>query len=74
MNETENALQIIDRIERKIRELHHCISGMVKEAEAYRAEIARLSRINTELESQMRRMVANQCKCDCDWRNEDETA
>lgn len=73
MNETENALQIIDRIERKIRELHHCISGMVKEAEAYRAEIARLSRINTEIESQMRRMVANQCKCDCDWRQEDGT-
>lgn len=38
------------------------------------SENARLSKINTELESQMRRMVANQCKCDCDWRNEDETA
>ena len=37
------------------------------------SEIARLSRINTELESQMRRMVANQCKCDCDWRQEDGT-
>ena len=74
MNETENALQIAERIERKIRELHHCISGMVKEAEAYRAENAHLSKINTELETQMRRMVASQCKCDCDWRNqEDET-
>ena len=35
------------------------------------SEIARLSRINTELESQMRRMVANQSKCDCDWRNQE---
>lgn len=34
-------------------------------------ENARLSKINTELETQMRRMVANQCKCDCDWRQED---
>ena len=36
-------------------------------------ENARLSQINTELESQMRRMVANQSKCDCDWRQEDGT-
>lgn len=36
-------------------------------------ENARLSQINTELETQMRRMVANQCKCDCDWRLEDGT-
>ena len=38
------------------------------------SENAHLSRINTELETQMRRMVANQCKCDCDWMQEDETA
>lgn len=37
------------------------------------SENARLSRLNTELESQMRRMVANQCKCNCDWRREDDT-
>ena len=36
------------------------------------SENSHLSKINTELESQMRRMVANQCKCDCDWRQEDE--
>lgn len=37
------------------------------------SENARLSQINTELESQMRRMVANQCKRECDWRQEDGT-
>ena len=36
-------------------------------------ENARLSQINTGLETQMRRMVASQCKCDCDWRQEDGT-
>lgn len=36
------------------------------------SENAHLSRQNTELETQMRRMVASQCKCDCDWRQEDE--
>lgn len=37
------------------------------------AENARLSQINTDLETQMRRMVADQCKCDCAWRQEDGT-
>lgn len=36
-----------------------------------KVENAELSRKNTELETQMRHMLANQCKCDCDWRQED---
>lgn len=43
-----------------------------EEIENLRVENARLSRLNSELESQMRRMVAHQCKCDCDWRQEDD--
>ena len=39
-----------------------------------KVENAELSRKNTELETQMRHMVANQCKCDCDWRNQDGAA
>lgn len=41
--------------------------------DAYLAENERLSRLNTELGTQMRQMVAKQCACDCDWRQEDET-
>lgn len=51
--------------------------GMIGEhmdtVERILSENARLSQINTELETQMRRMVASQCKCDCDWRQEDGT-
>ena len=34
-------------------------------------EVYRLSRLNTELGTQMRQMVAKQCACDCAWRQED---
>lgn len=50
------------------------IAGQLEALYTIASENARLSRLNTELETQMRRMVANQCKCDCDWRQEDGTA
>lgn len=40
-----------------------------------RSENARLSRKNTELETQIRRMVADQAACNgCDWRESDGQA
>lgn len=41
------------------------------ERDRLKAENEALSRRNTELGTQMRRMVAKQCDCDCDWRQED---
>lgn len=53
--------------------LNEILDGIdTEEIENLRAENARLSRLNSELESQMRRMVAHQRKCDCDWRQEDD--
>lgn len=49
--------------------------GMIGEhmetVEQISSEIARLSRINTELESQMRRMVVDKACTGCDWRNQE---
>jgi len=41
------------------------------ERDRLKAENEVLSRRNTELGTQMRQMVAKQCACDCDWRQED---
>ena len=56
-----------------IDSLNEILNGIdTEEMENLRTENARLSRLNSELESQMRRMVVHQCKCDCDWRQEDD--
>ena len=62
-------------MEQNVADVIFAALGMIGEhmetVEQIISENARLSKINTELESQMRRMVANQCKCDCDWRNQE---
>lgn len=64
---------VSDVVYAAIRTLNGILNGIdTEETENLRTENARLSRLNSELESQMRRMVAHQCKCDCDWRQEDD--
>ena len=41
------------------------------ERDRLKAENEALSRRNTEMGDQMRKMVAKQCACDCAWRQED---
>jgi hypothetical protein len=36
------------------------------------SEVARLQKQNIELEEQIRRMKDSQCRCECDWRMEDD--